>query len=231
MENSVTREELEHYFDDIKELYRQTDEQFKESRKELDQRFKETDAKFKETDTKFKETDAKFKETDAKFKETDAKFKETDEKFKATDRKLNALQDLFTGQWGKLMESLVEGDLVNILRAKRIDVSDTSTRRKGRRNGENYEYDIIAHNGYEIVVVEVKTTLRVRHVKEFLAKLERAKIHMPEYHSHVVYGAIAFLRAEEGSERMAESSGLFVIRATGDSASVVNEEGFEPRKW
>ena len=50
------------------------------------------------------------KETDAKFKDTDSWFKETDAAFKETTKKINEAIDLFTGQWGKLMESLVEGD-------------------------------------------------------------------------------------------------------------------------
>ncbi|MBN3034662.1 MAG: hypothetical protein JW861_03695 [Bacteroidales bacterium] len=41
-------------------------------------------------------------------------FQETDriltEKFQETDKKLNKLEQLFTSPWGKLVESLVEGD-------------------------------------------------------------------------------------------------------------------------
>ncbi|MBK7635705.1 MAG: hypothetical protein IPJ13_16580 [Saprospiraceae bacterium] len=58
------------------------------------------------------------KETDNKFKETDSRFKETDIKFKETDKRIKAAFDLFEGQWGKLMESLVEGDLIKLLQAK-----------------------------------------------------------------------------------------------------------------
>lgn len=65
---------------------------------------------FREVWLMFKETDKKFKETDERFKETDEKFKETDEKFKETDKKMKQLQELFTSQWGRLIESLVEGD-------------------------------------------------------------------------------------------------------------------------
>ncbi|MDD3527254.1 MAG: hypothetical protein PHX39_09940, partial [Bacteroidales bacterium] len=68
---------------------------------------------FQETDKKFKETDKQFKETDKKFKETDKQFKETDKQLKKTDKKIKELSALFTSQWGKLVESLVEGDLVN----------------------------------------------------------------------------------------------------------------------
>ncbi|MEZ4985975.1 MAG: hypothetical protein R2795_13225 [Saprospiraceae bacterium] len=176
-----------------------------------------------------KETDVKFQSTDAKFKETDAKFKETDAKFKETDKRIKQAFDLFESQWGKLMESLVEGDLVNILRARGIDVAETATRRKGRRGGHNYEFDIIAHDTTQIVIVEVKTTLRVRHVEQFLEKLSLAKTWMKEYQNYEVIGAVAFLLAEEGADAMAENKGLFVIRATGDSAAIVNQEDFVPK--
>jgi len=41
--------------------------------------------------------------------------------------------------------------------------------------------DIIAHNGEEIVIVEVKTPLRVKQVDTFIARLHWAKHHVPEY--------------------------------------------------
>jgi Holliday junction resolvase len=170
-----------------------------------------------------------FKETDAKFKETDAKFKETDAKFKETDKRIQQAFDLFESQWGRLMESLVEGDVVRILQEKGIRINRTSTRVKGTYQGTSYEFDIIAHNGKEIVVIEVKTTLRTKHVRQHIEKLQQVKTWLSEYHDHSVYGAVAFLRAEENSEDMAEKRGLFVIRATGDSAAIMNADGFEPR--
>ncbi|CAK0773511.1 hypothetical protein CCP3SC1_60063 [Gammaproteobacteria bacterium] len=41
------------------------------------------------------------------FRETDRKFQETAQRFRETDRKLHELGELFTGQWGKLMEALI----------------------------------------------------------------------------------------------------------------------------
>lgn len=177
------------------------------------------------------ETNAKFKETDAKFKETDAKFKETDAQFKETDKRIKSAFELFEGQWGKLMESLVEGDLIRLLNEKGIEVHDTSMRRKGSHNGENFEFDIIAHNGKEIVIVEVKTTLRTQDVKHFVGKLKKARIWLDEYREYNVYGAVAFLRAEGGSDLYAENEKLFIIKATGNSASIVNQKGFKPKAF
>ncbi|MCX6153770.1 MAG: hypothetical protein NT007_06405, partial [Candidatus Kapabacteria bacterium] len=88
------------------------------------------DSKFQEArqllDSKFQETDRQMKESDRKFQETmnllDSKFQETDRQMKKSDKKLNKLEDLFTSQWGRLMESLVRGDLVPILNNRGIPV-------------------------------------------------------------------------------------------------------------
>ena len=187
---------------------------------------------FQETDKKFQETDKRFQETDRILSE---KFKETDrmlsEKFKETDKKLNKLEQLFTSQWGKLVESLVEGDIVNLLNQKGINVTDIIKRREGRRDGIDYEFDIIAINGSEMVIVEVKTTLTPEDIRHFLKKLAQAKDWMPEYADKIVYGAVAFISEDTGSSAMAEKNGLFVIKATGDSASIVNADNFVPKSW
>jgi Holliday junction resolvase len=173
-----------------------------------------------------------FQETDRKFQETDRKFQDTDRKFQETDRKLNQLEKLFTSQWGKLMESLVEGDLVNLLVQRGIAIADTTTRLKGKQpGGGNYECDIIAHNGEEVVVVEVKTTLRPDDVKHFLDKLDHLKDWIPRYAQNRIYGAMAWLTADASAEAMVIKRGLFSIRATGDSASIQNDPAFTPQAW
>jgi len=181
----------------------------------------------------FQETDKKFQETDKQFKETDRKMQETDrmlsEKFRETDKKMKELQDLFTSQWGRLIESLVKGDLVRLLQERNIPVQRTTQRVSGNYQGTSYEFDIIAVNGEEIVIVEVKTTLRPSDVKQFMAKLAKAKTWLHEYGDTTIYGAMAFLQADSGSDQMAANKGLFVIRATGSSASIINPPGFRPR--
>ena len=155
--------------------------------------------------------------------------KQTDRQMKQTDRQMKKLAGLFTSQWGKLMESLVEGDLVPLLQARGISVQSTHPRVRGRRNGEHYEFDILAGNGEEMVVVEVKTTLKADDVKQFLEKLNKFTEYEPVYRGKQVYGAVAYLRVEQDSELYAERQGLYVIRATGNSASIINDAGFVPR--
>ena len=155
--------------------------------------------------------------------------KQTDRQMKQTDRQMKKLAGLFTSQWGKLMESLVEGDLVPLLQARGISVQSTHPRVRGRRNGEHYEFDILAGNGEEMVVVEVKTTLKVDDVKQFLDKLKKFTEYEPDYRGKQIYGAVAYLRTEQDSELYSERQGLYVIRATGNSASIINTEDFRPR--
>ena len=176
-----------------------------------------------------------FQETDRKFQETDRKFQESDKRIEKssleTDRKLNKLEHLFNSQWSKLIESLVAGDLINLLNARGIKVHETSTRVKGFYNNRQYEFDIIAENGDEIVVVEVKTTLRPDDVKEFLEELNEFKSVRPKYNDNKVYGAVAYLTTESNSEISAAKKGLFTIRATGNSATITNNENFVPRAF
>ena len=172
-----------------------------------------------------------FQETDKKFQETDKQFKETDKQFKETDKKIKELSALFTSQWGKLVESLVEGDLVNLLNQHGIAVEKTLQRVKGNKDGENFEFDIIAVNSHEIVIVEVKTTLRVDDVDYFHKKVWKAKRYMPEYADKKIYGGVAFITADGASDRMAEKLGFFVIRATGNSSSIINRKDFKPKAF
>ncbi|MEI6436097.1 MAG: hypothetical protein WCP32_14725, partial [Bacteroidota bacterium] len=151
--------------------------------------------------------------------------------FQETDRKIRELDRLFTSQWGKLVESLVEGDLIKLLKEREIQVESIVPRRKGNKAGQNYEFDLIAINGVELVIVEVKTTLRPQDITDFHEKLWKAKTFMPEYHDKIIYGAVAFITADGGSERMAQNQGLFVIKATGSSSAIVNEPGFKPKAF
>ncbi len=164
-------------------------------------------------------------------KEADRRLKETDRQMRETDRRLRKAEGLFTTQWGKLLESLVEGDLVPLLKDRGIDVNTTYQRRTGRRNGEHVEFDIVATNGADTVVVEVKTTLRPEDVREFLTKLSSFAEWFQDHRRDRILGAVAYLKSDESVTKHAERQGLFVIRATGSSASILNSPDFEPRAF
>ena len=191
--------------------------------------FEEIRAILKDVSELQRENERLFKENQRERKKTEEMFKETDRQMKETDRRLKKLDELFTNQWGALIESLVEGDLVSLLKERNIAVNHTLAPWPGQHNGERFEFDIVAMNGVEVVVVEVKTRLRPRDVPHFLKKLDKFTAYVPHFEDKKIYGAVAFLKAHESVQTHAARQGLFVIRATGNSASIVNEEAFEPR--
>ena len=189
---------------------------------------KEVSKNQKETSRKIAETNQQMKELSA---EASQKIKELSVEVKETNQGLKKAKELFETQWGRLMESLVEGDLLRILNETGIDVKNTYMNVKSDFGEDQYEYDIVAGNGEEAVVVEVKTTLRVKHIKFFLEDLKKFSRRLSVYKGKMIYGAVAYLRSEEEANKYAEKQGLFVIRATGDSASLINKKDFKPKAF
>ena len=189
-----------------------------------------------------RELSASQRNTDRQMQETDRRMQETDRlltrqaiaaerRSQETDRRLRELDKLFNGQWGKLMEALVKGDLIPLLNRRGIAVHHVATNLERNHGGRRWEIDILAVNSTEVVAVEVKTTLKVRDVEHFLETLRNVAVLLPEYAAHTAYGAVAYLKADEAADAYAERRGLFVIRATGSSASITNRDGFRPRRF
>nr|VFK41001.1 MAG: hypothetical protein BECKTC1821E_GA0114239_100914 [Candidatus Kentron sp. TC] len=213
---------------------RETDRQIQEVNKQMqetDRKMRETDRQMQETDRKMQEVNKQMQETDRKMRETAEQMRDTDRRMQDTDRRLKKAEDLFTTQWGRLMESLVSGSLIRIFNEKGISVDNIATRVKGSHDGYSYEFDIIVHNGREIIIVEVKTTLRTDDVREFIDKLKNAKTWMPSYRDNVIYGAMAWLQANASADRMLVNRKLFSIQAVGDSARLTNDADFKPRAF
>jgi hypothetical protein len=191
---------------------------------------KETEERQQETDRLIRETDRRQRETARQMKETDRRQRETARQMKETDRRLRRAENMFTSQWGRLIESLVQGDLVKLLRQRGVAVEAVYSRLRLECGPQEREVDLLATNGDEAVAVEVKTTLRPPDVDRFLELLAH-----PPLLRHVggrrLHGGVAYLQQHQGTARYAERKGLFVIRATGSSASIVNPPEFLPRDF
>lgn len=237
----MTSEELEKSIKEIWDMFKETDRKFQET----DRKFQETDRKFKETDRKFKETDRKFQETDRQFKEIAERFKETDRKFKETDAllKQSALrleQEIAAvnreisnlgGKWGHFVEGIVKPSIEQLFQERGIKVERSYARVKASRNGDQMEIDILAVNGKEVVLIEVKSSLSVSDIDDFLEEFPRFRKFFPEYADRKIYGAVAGIVIEEGADRYAYKKGLFVIAQKGEMVEILNDKKFVPRSW
>ena len=163
------------------------------------------------------------------FRETRNQMKETDRRMQETDRRIKELDYMFTGHWGKLMEALTAGGLKSALKERNIPVTGISQNVEKIYNDERREFDLIATNGEELVVVEVKTTLKLGQVRYFLEKIKVFKNYFPEYKDKKVYGAVAYLKSNEGASGHAEKKGLFILNPVGSIIKVVNSPRFRPK--
>jgi Holliday junction resolvase-like predicted endonuclease len=158
---------------------------------------------------------------------------ETDREIRGFHEGMKDLRELFTGQWGKLVEALVEPSVLRLFQERGIQVIDTAQRLKTTKNGEQMEIDILATNKDSVIVVEVKTTLKVEDVNDFIIeKLSRFFEFFPKYKGMKLYGAVAGIRIEEKSDRYAYRKGLFVLTLSGEGMVVIlNDEKFRPKEW
>ncbi|MFH2114569.1 MAG: hypothetical protein ABIJ86_08700 [Spirochaetota bacterium] len=154
---------------------------------------------------------------------------------KETDRKIDKLEGFFTSQWaqwGRLVEAMVAPAALALFWQRGIDVVETMQRVVVKRGGPNKEFDIILVNGDTVVVVEVKSILKVDDVREHLRCLERLFDYLPEHRGKRIPGAMAYIASDEQSERYAAGQGFFVIGLTGENlVSIRNPPDFVPRDF
>ena len=249
-------DDMEAAIKEIWEMFRATDARLEKLFAETDRRFAETDARleklFAETDRRFAETDARlgklFAETDRRFAETDRRLAEDharamqriaaleardEQARRVREREFKALQTLFTGQWGRLIEALVRPDALRLFRERGIPVVHLHRRIESYVDGrKQMEIDLLLENEEEIVVVEVKTSLGIEEVKEFLQKMKRFTEVFSRYKGYRIYGAVAGLDIAEGVDRFAYRRGLFVLAVSGEGlVRILNDEKFRPRDF
>lgn len=146
-----------------------------------------------------------------------------------TDRQLRRSEGLFTSQWGKMIEALVEPGALRLFQDRGLDVRRTYQRPEAQVNGESMEIDLLLEDETELVVVEVKSTLKVADVQEFLDDLADFLRFFPRYRGMNIYGAVAGLTIDENADRYAYRQGLFVLGMSGDNmVSILNDERFRP---
>ncbi len=230
-------------FEQVMELFLENRRQLEENGRQLvevREQSKETDRRFQETDRRFQETDRRFQETNEQLakqsKETDRRFQETDERmakeWKKTDKKMREVMGLFTSQWGKMMEALVKPDALRLFQERGIQVNYCMRRVEARVGGRNMELDLLLENGQEVIVLEVKTTLKIDDIKEFMAEeLGEFLTFFPRYRSYKVYGGVAALDVDEGVDKYAYRNGLFVLMVGGGVVQIKNDDKFRPKNF
>ena len=175
-------------------------------------------------------------------KKTEKALQKTQEYLKKLGDNLDKANGNFNNKWGRFMENLVGGNLISLLQERGIKVDDLHKRIKGFRGSKQVaEYDLVALNGAEAVVFEVKTTLIKDNVTKFLKQLKNFKVNCPHLAGNrTVYGGIAYLtiddkdHTEEEIKEYIDEQGLFLIQSPKSDAKIstfVNGKEFNPKTF
>ncbi|GBF82806.1 DUF3782 domain-containing protein [Aphanothece sacrum] len=152
-------------------------------------------------------------------------------KLERTVERTSKAVDSLTTRWGRFVEELVEPAVLRLFQEKGIDIKEVYPRARVKRQGMAMEIDILAVDDTDVVLVECKSRLSQDDVDEFLERLTRFKIAFPYYKNYQAYGAVASIEINEGVDRYAYKKGLFVIKPSGDTVTIINDADFRPQTW
>jgi hypothetical protein len=200
----------------------------RETQRLLQEQIKENDLRFKETERLLKEQGL----------ETDRRIREVSQEIQAVSLKVNKeiaqvnkqIGDL-GGKWGRFVENMVAPACETLFLKKGIPVHQVAQRLKRHLAEKTLEIDVLVTNEVHVLVVEVKSTLGVTDVKEFVEDLSQFRLFFPEYAQKDLYGAVAGIEIEKGAAKFAYRQGLFVLAQSGETVTILNNDNFQPKCW
>jgi hypothetical protein len=224
---------------DIYQLFRTSAEEFdrrlRESDRQIEQARLESDRRIEqaklESDRRAEEVEQYRAETARILAEAKLESERRTAENERTIAELKRLVNSLTTRWGRFVEELVQPAVLRLFQEKGIDIKEIYPRARVKRQGIAMEIDILAVDDTDVVLVECKSRLSKDDVDEFLEKLTRFKIAFPHYKNYQAYGAVAGIEIDEGIDRYAYNKGLFVIKPSGDTVEIINDENFRPRTW
>jgi hypothetical protein len=195
---------------------------------ELVEAQKETERRFQQTDRRFQETERLLKEQS---QETERQIQATVRENRRVNQQLSKQIGELGGAWGRFVEDLVAPACERLFVERGIPVDQVSQRVKRHRQGDTLEIDVLVVNQGHVLAVEVKSSLSVADVKNFISDLKRFPTFFPEYADMQLYGAVAGIGIESDADRYAYCQGLFVLAQSGDGVVILNDEQFQPKAW
>ena len=175
----------------------------------------------------FRESETRRAESQDK---TDVQLARTSKEVAKLTRKLSKDE----GQWGKIAESLVRGELIGLMKERfGVVLDDVSLRMGGKYNGKQWEIDVVGVNSDIVVIVEVKTTLNTNNTTEFIHNtVHRFPELVKRHRKSRIYAGIAYVKTssnEASVVKHAEDNGLFVIKVINNTNRIVNSADFKLR--
>jgi len=117
------------------------------------------------------------------------------------------------------------------LQSRGIEINYISCSVTSYRLESEIKIDVWLANNHEILAVMCIPKIYPSDIDDFIENLEKFKIAFPAYKNYQAYGALAGIEINEGVDRYAYQKGLLVIRPSGDTVEIINDQKFKPKTW
>jgi hypothetical protein len=219
-------------YEQILEMFKETDKKIQESNRILTEKFQETDKKFQESERMLTE---KFQETDRFLSE---KFQETDrflsEKFQETDKLISNLGKSVGGlgnSIGNITEGLTYPSIVKELNDK-FNIELVTENLAKKKNGQLIELDVFGYSNSirnEAFIVEIKSTLKPEAIDQIEKIMQRFREFFPEHADKKLYGIISAIKAPEKLIEEVLNRGFYFATVKDGLFEIKTPKDFKPK--
>ncbi len=135
-----------------------------------------------------------------------------------TRKAIKEMRDVFTTQWGRLVEALSKPAALALFKKEGIEIDRIYEEvHKAKVDGQDVmEIDVALCDTSVAVIVEVKTRCGRRDIDYFLSQMEHCKEWYKEFADKKLLVAVAAIKYDDGADTYARKCGLYVLKLTGE---------------
>ena len=196
--------------------YKEQAEREKARDAKLEAERKERDAKW---ETERKEQAEREAKREAEREKDRAEFKERMNKISAdTNRAIKDMKNVFTTQWGRLVEALCKPAAYKLFKKEGIEIDRVYEGvHKAKVKGQDVmEIDVALCDTSVAVIVEVKTRCGRHDIDYFLSQMKHCKELYPDFADKELRVAVAAIKYDDGADTYAQERGLYVLKLSGE---------------
>jgi hypothetical protein len=189
----------------VKENGRRIDERDERFRKEQAEREAKWEAEREKDRAEFKE---QMREAGARLDKISAD----------TNKAIKDMKNVFTTQWGRLVEALSRPAALALFKKEGIEIDRVfEDVHKIKKDGQDVmEIDVALCDTSTAVIVEVKSHCDSRDINHFLSQMEHCKEWYPDFADKELRVAVAAISYAPGAEEYAQKQGVYVLKLTGE---------------
>lgn len=159
------------------------------------------------------------KEREAKWELERQEFKERMDKISAdTNRSIKEMKNMFTTQWGRLVEALSRPAALALFKNEGIEIDRIYKEvHKAKVDGQDVmEIDVALCDTTTAVIVEVKSRCDNHDIDYFLSQMEHCKEWYKEFADKKLLVAVAAIDYVGGADKYARRRGMYTLKLTGE---------------